>query len=156
MTSPFWQKTLQCRKYETYNTPRACRGFVPLQRSYSGTMRCNLVGYECVDRSDQGDCSGREKSTPDVGWLVHVTDPERPQFQQCTRAIDQRTHLKQDGVIINGTCFHVFSLCKFDFDDTGELDLPFCPMLSTCRNDSVKLVSFGENFLSFSIIMIYY
>ena len=66
MTSPFWQKILKCRKYETNNTARACRGFVPLQRSSSGMVRCNLGGYECVDRSDQGDCSGREKSSQDV------------------------------------------------------------------------------------------
>ena len=67
-------------------------------------------------------------------FSVQVGDPEKRRVEQCTRAIDQKTHLKQDGVLNNGTCYHVSSVCN----------LPaYCPT-QECLQDSERLVSFGE------------
>ena len=72
MTSPAWQKILKCSIFEANITMRACRGFLPLQRTTLVEMRCNFGGYECVDRSDQGDCSGREMNSQDVRLNINI------------------------------------------------------------------------------------
>ena len=40
--------------------PRPCSGELPLQWSYEGAW-CEGSLYHCADRSDEGDCAGKEK-----------------------------------------------------------------------------------------------
>ena len=79
-----------------------------------------------------------------------VAAPENRLVKQCTRATDQRTHFERDGVIINGTCFHVSYICH-NGEDTAEELLNL--RARTYINDFIKFVSLQKKILelAFSI-----
>ena len=157
ITAPTWQKILGCGKFETYTSLKSCRGFLPLQMTTG--LRCNGHGYKCADRSDKSDCSGKKKKTLDVRLNRHakfwwkcflklicfqgvlsvpLDEPGKRQIIQCARTTDHKTNFKQDRVMINGTCFHVESICRND----GPSET--CPIGSICTEDYLKLVSCGK------------
>ena len=76
-------------------------------------------------------------------YSLPVPEPEKRQVKLCTRTTDQETNFKQDGVVINGTCFHVASICIKNDSET-------CPIGSICIKDKIKLVSFGEKYFIFN------
>ena len=61
---PVWKEEglAECANASEKRTaaPRSCRGELPLQWSFKGAW-CDGVSYDCADRSDEGNCAGKEK-----------------------------------------------------------------------------------------------
>ena len=63
-TDPVWEALADCANASEKRpaAPRPCNGFLPLQWAHKGAW-CEKDFYECVDRSDKGDCAGKRLKT---------------------------------------------------------------------------------------------